>query len=410
MTTLAYIFLGLLLTKYAVESYLSLRNWKHIRKHRDEVPEKFVNQVSLKEHQKAADYSIAKIKISFVFELFEVGLLVAWTVLGGFQYLHNLSVGLVDHPVLTGLLFFCFFALISMLLDLPKSIYSTFVLEEKYGFNKTTVKTFVLDIFKGLAVSAALGLPLISIMLWLMESASYWWIYLWAVVALFQLMMLWAFPVLIAPLFNKFLPLEEGDVKDTVQDLLNRTGFKASGLFVMDASQRSGHGNAYFTGIGETKRIVFFDTLLKQLSPAEVVAVLAHEIGHYKKNHIKKRLAATFAMMLGAFALLGYLAQWIPFYTGHGVDTAAPHLALILFMTVSSVYTFPLTPLFSYLSRRHEYEADAYAVEHSQANDLSSALVKLYKENASTLTPDPLFSAFYHSHPPAINRIEKLYS
>ncbi|MEM9400251.1 MAG: M48 family metallopeptidase [Verrucomicrobiota bacterium] len=410
MTTLTYTFLGLLLAKYVVETYLSLRNWNYIQKNRHAVPEKFVNKVSLEEHHKAADYSMAKIKASFFFELFEVLVLVAWTVLGGFQVLHNVSIGLVDQPVLTGLLFFCFFALISMLLELPQSIYSTFVLEEKYGFNKTTVKTFVQDIFKGLVIGAVVGLPLISLMLWLMESTTTWWIYLWAVVALFQLIMLWAYPVLIAPLFNKFTALEEGEVKDTVQDLLKRTGFKASGLFVMDASQRSGHGNAYFTGIGKTKRIVFFDTLLKQLSPAEVVAVLAHEIGHYKKNHIKKRLIAALAMMLGAFALLGYLAQWMPFYAGHGIDTAAPHLALILFMTVSSVYTFPLTPLFSYLSRRHEYEADAYAVEHAQADDMASALVKLYKENASTLTPDPLFSAFYHSHPPAIHRVDKLYS
>jgi STE24 endopeptidase len=296
-----------------------------------------------------------------------------------------------------------------MFLSIPQSIYTTFVVEERFGFNKTTPKTFLIDMLKGAVVGSIIGLPLIYGILWIMQAlGTFWWVYAWGFMTVFQLFIIWAYPNFIAPLFNKFSPLEEGETKNKILELLKRTHFESDGLFVMDASTRSSHGNAYFTGFGKTKRIVFFDNLLKTLAPAEVEAVLAHELGHFKKKHIIKGLIKGIVMSFIGFAILGWLKTWVPFYYGHGVEAVTNHTALLLFVMVSGVYTFWITPLMALSSRKFEFEADEFAAKHAQAEDLIHALVKLYKDNASTLTPDPIYSAYYHSHPPALIRVQHL--
>jgi STE24 endopeptidase len=299
--------------------------------------------------------------------------------------------------------------LISSLLDVPLSLYRTFVLEEKFGFNKMTTKTFWLDLLKGMGLSLGLGIPLVMLILWLMHSAgTYWWLYAWAVLTSFSLLMMWAYPKFIAPLFNKFSALEAGEVADRINALLERTGFNSKGVFVMDGSRRSGHGNAYFTGFGKNKRIVFFDTLLKTLSPAQVEAVLAHELGHFKRKHIVKGMLLSMSMTLVGFMAIAWFMQQEWFYTSLGVQQPSTYMALLLFVSVSPVFTFFIGPLMAWWSRKHEFEADAFAAQQSSSTELISALVGLYKENASTLTPDPLYSAFYDSHPPASIRIAHL--
>jgi len=292
------------------------------------------------------------------------------------------------------------------LLDLPFSLYHTFVVEERFGFNRSTLGVFFGDLLKQGALLLVIGGPLIALALWIMEaSGGLWWLYVWAVWMAFSLIMFWAYPAVIAPLFNKFSPLDNEALKQRIQALMDKCGFRSKGIFVMDGSKRSGHGNAYFTGVGSNKRIVFFDTLLESLKPEEIEAVLAHELGHFKLKHIQKRLLSTFALSLVALALLGWLAGQDWFYHGLGISQASPWMALMLFMMVLPVFTFFIQPLMSLLSRKHEFEADAYAVQQSNGTDLIHALVKMYRENASTLTPDPLYSAFHDSHPPAPVRI-----
>ncbi len=405
--TMAFaIFLAL---KTVVENYLERKNLNHILENRDEVPEKFKEQISLEEHQKAADYSAAKIKAGKIFGLINLVVLLGWTVLGGLNILQTWISQFDLTSIREGALFVACFALISTVISLPQSLYTTFVLEEKFGFNKMTPALFIKDMAKGLILGAVIILPLFSALLWVMEQlGQWWWLYGWALFTAFQFLILWGYPRFIAPLFNKFSPMEEGAHKEKVLKLLERTGFTSNGLFVMDASIRSSHGNAYFTGFGKNKRIVFFDTLLKTLEPGEVEAVLAHELGHFKRKHIVKQLIRSVVMSLVAFFILGKLMLWQPFYAGHGVETMELHLALVLFMLVSGVYVFWLTPLTSAISRKYEFEADDFAAKHAEANDLISALVKLYKDNASTLTPDPTYSAYYHSHPPALTRVAHL--
>lgn len=408
MNIVTQIFLATLLLKTMIEAYLDNRNRIHISKNRDEVPAQFAEKISLEEHQKAADYSVTKIKTARRFNILDLAILLGWTMMGGIEWLSNLSNSFGQGPIATGVLFFAIFTLINMVLGLPQSIYNTFVIEERFGFNRTTPKTFVVDLVKGIAVGAIIGLPILALILWIMINQENWWILAWAVVTAFQLIMIWAYPTVIAPLFNKFSPLEEGEVKDTVVKLLERTGFESNGLFVMDASKRSGHGNAYFTGFGKNKRIVFFDTLLENLTAPEIEAVLAHELGHFKRKHIIKMLTRSILFSLLGFFVLSKLATSPMFFLGHGVKTMAPHITLLLFMMVSGIYTFFLTPLFAMMSRKHEFEADEFAAQYSSANELIKALVKLYKENASTLTPDPTYSAWYHSHPPALIRVQHL--
>ncbi len=313
-------------------------------------------------------------------------------------------------PIVTGTALILSAMVIMTLLDLPFSVYHTFVVEERFGFNRSTPGVFIVDLLKNAALLAVIGTPMIALALWIMESAgSLWWLYVWAVWMAFTLVMFWAYPAIIAPLFNKFSPLDDESLKQRIQSLMDKCGFRSKGIFVMDGSRRSGHGNAYFTGFGSNKRIVFFDTLLESLEPDEIEAVLAHELGHFRLKHIQKRLLSTMALSFCALALLGWLAGQAWFFTGLGISQPSSWMTLMLFMMVLPVFTFILQPLLSSLSRKHEFEADAYAVKQSSGQDLVNALVKMYRENASTLTPDPLYSAWHDSHPPAPVRIDHIY-
>ncbi|OUR96486.1 peptidase M48 [Halobacteriovorax marinus] len=404
-------FLFFLFTKSLIEAYLDNRNRKHILANRNKVPEKFESQITIEEHKKAADYTIEKIRVGKFFNFIELILLLIWTIGGGVEALDHLAKNLNLSEMMTGVTFFGIYMIISFILGLPQSIYSTFVLEEKFGFNKTTPKTFLLDLVKGTILGVLIGLPIIYGILWIMNAlGEYWWAYAWAFLTIVQFTIMWAYPRFIAPLFNKFSELEEGEVKDKVEVLLAKTGFESNGLFVMDASIRSSHGNAYFTGFGKNKRIVFFDTLIKNLTADEVTAVLAHELGHFKRKHIVKGLIKSVIFSLVGFAVLGFMASWTPFFLGHGVEAQNTHTGLLLFMMVAGVYTYGLIPLNAMTSRKYEFEADEFASQYANAQDLITALVKLYKHNASTLTPDPGYSKFYHSHPPALVRVQHLES
>ncbi len=401
-------FLGMLFLKALIQSYLDLRNRKYISAHAGEVPVQFKDKITLDEHQKAAAYSLEKLKIGQIFRSINLFILLGWTVAGGLNFLDILVSKLVQGTYLKAVVFLTCFSLISMLISLPQSLYQTFVLEEKYGFNRTDAKTFCLDIIKGLFLGAILGFPIFLLLIYLVENINFWWLYGWAALSIFQLIILFIYPRFIAPLFNKFSPLEEGQTKMLVEELLDQAGFKSKGLFVMDASKRSNHGNAYFTGFGKEKRIVFFDTLLKGINPPQVKAILAHELGHFKKKHVLKGLLRSLATSLIGFAILGYFFKEPLFHIAHGVGRMEPYLTLILFAMVSPIYTFFTTPISSYFSRKQEFEADAFACEYSDPQDLVDALLALYKENASTLTPDPFYSQFYYSHPPAVERVEHL--
>jgi STE24 endopeptidase len=406
-------FLAMLLISTLMRLYLSQRQINYIAQHRAKVPDSFADKISLEDHQKAADYTTTKVKFGRLPLFYEVALLLIWTLGGGLQWLDQNILTLDLNPILTGITVILIFTFISALLDLPFSIYSTFVIEEKFGFNRTTIKTFIIDMIKGSLLGLAIGVPLLYVILWLMEqTGDQWWIYTWLVLSGFSLFMMWIYPTWIAPIFNKFEPLEEGETLSRITNLLNRCGFNSNGIFVIDGSKRSSHGNAYFSGFGRNKRIVFFDTLLKMLSDDELEAVLAHELGHFKKKHIIKGIFISFATTLVALAILAWLmkAEW--FYTSLGIiDQASiykPYIALLLFTLVMPVFTFVFQPLFSIFSRKNEFEADAFAAEQTDAKYLIHALVGLYRENANTLTPDPLYSAFYDSHPPAPVRISHL--
>lgn len=406
---LTNLLIALLVINTVIKAWLEKRNRDHIRENRSEVPALFAEKVTLEEHQKAADYSIAKIITGKVFRTFGLIIFVGWIFFGGLEVLDTFVRTFEQGPIVTGLIFYGLYILVGMVLELPEGIYTTFFLEERFGFNKTTGKTFVIDMIKGIVLGAVIGLPLLAAILWIMGAlGNTWWIWAWAFLTAFQLVITWAYPRFIAPIFNKFTELEEGEVKDTVLALLNRCDFVSKGLFVMDASKRSAHGNAYFTGFGKSKRIVFFDTLLEKLTAGEVEAVLAHELGHFKKKHIVKKMAMLFTMSFVGFAVLGWAYSSEVFYHAHGVSTPSAYMALILFSLIAPVYMFFVTPISAWHSRVHEFEADDYAAEYSNAEELISALVKLHKDNASTLTPDPVYANFYYSHPPAPVRITHL--
>jgi STE24 endopeptidase len=410
------VFSAVLVLGLVVKFYLSSRQIRHVARHRDAVPDAFTATISLAAHQKAADYTITKGRFGLLELAFGTAVLLGWTLLGGLDALNHLLSGtrLAEwSPLAQQLALVASFGLISGALDLPFTLYSTFKIEEHFGFNKMTLKLWLADLLKSTAVGIVVGLPILALMLWLMGSAgSLWWLWAWAVWMGFNLLILVLYPTVIAPLFNKFKPLEDEGLKTRVTALMQRCGFAAKGLFVMDGSKRSAHANAYFTGFGAAKRVVFYDTLLKQLSPAEVDAVLAHELGHFKHKHIIKRIVMLFALSLVGFALLGWLSSQIWFYTALGVlpNMNAPNdaLALLLFMMVVPLFSFFISPLFAQLSRQHEFQADAYAVSQTDGRDLSSALLKLYQDNASTLTPDPVFAKFYYSHPPASERLARM--
>jgi len=413
---LSLAFAAALLLTVGLKFWLATRQMRHVAAHRAEVPPAFAGTVSLQAHQKAADYTLVRLRFGLVTVAFGTFVLLAWTLLGGLDALN----AAVRDAILPGwggmayqLALLSAFALIGGLLDAPLDLYNTFRLEQRFGFNRTTLRLYLIDAAKGLLVGALIGLPMVALVLWIMAGAgAWWWLWAWAAWVAFQLLILVLYPTVIAPLFNKFEPLPDEALKQRVQALMTRCGFAAKGLFVMDGSRRSAHSNAYFTGLGAAKRVVFFDTLLKRLSLGEVEAVLAHELGHFKLRHVPKRMLTIFALSLAALALLGWLSQQQWFYAGLGVapNLGAPNdaLALLLFMLALPPFGFLLAPLGSRLSRKHEFEADAYACAQASGRDLANALLKLHEDNAGTLTPDPLYVAFYYSHPPASERLAAL--
>jgi len=392
-----------------IKLWLAWRQLDHVAAHRAEVPAAFRERIALAAHQKAADYTRALVRLGVLSVLFETLLLLAFTLGGGIQWLSDWSSATFDGTLVQGTAIIVAVLLLQSVLESPFDLYRTFGIEARFGFNKMTLKLYLQDALKGLLLGATLGLPLLLGVLWMMERmGDLWWLYVWAVWVVFNLLLLFIYPTYIAPLFNDFEPLQDEAKKARIEALLKKCGFAASGLFVMDGSKRSTHGNAYFTGFGKTKRIVFFDTLLQRLTPDEVDAVLAHELGHFKRHHVLKRIALTFAVSLGFLWGLAQLlhADW--FYQGLGVTTQSTALALLLFFMVLPVFSFLLHPIAAAYSRKHEFEADAYAAQQTDAHELVNALVKLYQDNAKTLTPDPVYATFYESHPPAPIRIAHL--
>lgn len=410
MQTLTIVFLATLATTVVLRLWLGLRQIGHVRAHRTSVPAAFADSISLEAHQKAADYATAKTRLVIAEAAAQAALLLVFTVGGLLQWLDQAWLNLIaEGELLRGALVIVSAFAISSLVDIPFDYHKKFVVDARFGFNKMSRGMFFSDLLKHALVGVALGAPLLFAALWLMQGAGgWWWLYLWLVWSGFNLLMLAVYPTFIAPLFNKFVPLADESLKTRIETLLQKCGFRSQGLFVMDGSARSSHGNAYFTGFGNSKRVVFFDTLLSRLSGDEIEAVLAHELGHFRHHHVIKRIALLFAVSFAGLALLGWLVDQDWFYTGLGVATASNHMALLLFLLVSPVFLFLLRPLMSGYARKNEFEADAYAAAHANAKDLVAALVKLYRDNASTLTPDPLHSAFYDSHPPASIRIAKL--
>ncbi len=409
----ATLFSGLFLAALALTTLLKLwlarRHLAHIAAHRAEVPAAFREKIGLTAHQKAADYTSAKTRLAMAETLFEAAVLLAFTLGGGIQWLAAHWQTVAGNAVVQGIALISSVLLISSALEIPFGIYKTFIIETRFGFNKMTPALYVADMLRHLALTAVFGLPLLYGVLWLMERmGNAWWLYVWVVWIGFVLLIQFIYPSFIAPLFNRFHPLQDESLRTRIESLLQKCGFAARGLFVMDGSKRSTHGNAYFAGFGKTKRIVFFDTLLERLTGPEVAAVLAHELGHFKHHHVLKRVVLTFVMSLGFLWLLAGLMRADWFYAGLGVETHSTAVALLLFLIVLPVFTFLLSPLTSFYSRRHEFEADGYAAQQTAARDLASALVKMYQDNAATLTPDPLYSVFYDSHPPALARIGRL--
>lgn len=414
---LTLVFAGTLVTTLMIRFWLASRQIRHVAHHRNTVPAAFADKISLDAHQKAADYTITKTRFGLLELALGAAVLLGWTLLGGLDALNQSLMVWLGGGMIQQLTLIAGFALISALIDLPLTLYQTFVIEDRFGFNKVTPKLWLADMLKSTLMGAVIGLPIAALILWLMGSAGrFWWLWAWCAWMGFNLLLLLIYPTFIAPIFNKFQPLEDESLKARVTALMQRCGFAAKGLFVMDGSKRSAHANAYFTGFGAAKRVVFYDTLLRQLEPGEVEAVLAHELGHFKHRHILKRIASLFALSLAGFALLGWLSGQAWFYTGLGVipnlgaNLNVPNdaLALLLFLLSVPVFTFFISPLLAQLSRRHEFEADAYAVAQTNGQSLAQALLKLYQDNASTLTPDPLYVKFYYSHPPASERLARM--
>lgn len=405
----SFLFIAVVALTTLIKLWLARRHLRHIATHRATVPQDFSDRISLQDHQKAADYTSTKTRLDMISVIIDALVLFGFTLGGGIQWLAGLGTQWVSDPLLQGVMIITSVMLLSSLLDVPFSLYRTFGIEARFGFNKMTLGLYFRDAMKGLLLGASLGLPLLFAVLWLMAGmGELWWLYVWSVWVIFNLLVMYIYPTFIAPLFNRFTPLDDGEMKSRIENLLARCGFTASGLFVMDGSKRSAHGNAYFTGFGKSKRIVFFDTLLARLSGSEIEAVLAHELGHFKRHHVMKRMVGTFAFSLIFLWLLGQLMQTSWFYEGLGVSTPSTALALLLFFLILPSFSFLLHPLLSAYSRKHEFEADTYAAQQTHASDLISALVKLYQDNAATLTPDPLYSTFYDSHPPATARIHQL--
>ena len=410
LTSLFVFFLSLMI---GVRYWLASRQIRYVLAHAERVPPQFADRVSPEAHRKAALYTVEKTRLRIVETAVGAAALIGLTLLGGLQWISDALRGLIANDLLYQVAVVATVAVLLGLIDLPFSWIRQFRIEERFGFNRMTPRLWIIDLVKSLIVASALGLPLLAATIWLMQKAGdAWWIYVWLLWVAFNVLILLLYPTLIAPIFNKFEPLKDSALAERIGALLSRTGFQSKGVFVMDGSRRSAHGNAYFTGLGRAKRIVFFDTLIERLLPPEIEAVLAHELGHFKLKHVAKRLAFSFVASLGVLALLGWLIKQPWFFAGLGIEPAIGQahqgVALVLFMLVLPVFTFVFAPLTSVMSRRHEFEADRFAARNASANDLVNALVKLYQDNASTLTPDPIHSAFYDSHPPASIRIERL--
>ena len=409
MNVFTYIFLFSLFAGIFVQWFLVQKHINCVRSNRDNVPEEFNDKISLEAHQKAADYTEAKVKTGLFELIIGSAFLLLWTLAGGLQLLDNWLRTFGMSEIFTGTALILGVFAIMAILELPLSLFKIFKIEQSFGFNKMTPKIFFVDLFKHTIVGFLIGAPLLLFVLWIMEnSGTYWWIYVWFTWLTFSLSMMWAYPAFIAPIFNKFRELENDELKTRIESLLARNGFKSNGIFVMDGSTRSTHGNAYFTGLGANKRIVFFDTLIDELSYDEIEAVLAHELGHLKCNHIRKRILLLATIFFIGLAVLGWLINQTWFYNGLGINETSTYMALLLFVMISPAFTFFMQPIFSFISRQHEFEADDFAAGQAQTENLITALVNLYRENANTLTPDPLYSAFHDSHPPAPIRISHL--
>ena len=393
--------------------WLASRQIRHVAQNRSAVPPAFAGKVSLAAHQKAADYTMTKTRFGLLELAWGAAIVLAWTLLGGLSCVNEWLADVMGHGIVQQVCLLVAFMAIGSLLDLPFTLYQTFVIEERFGFNKTSLNLWLQDFAKSLLLSALIGIPFITLVIWMMGATGpWWWLWVWGVWMGFNLLALLIYPTLIAPLFNKFQPLEDPDVKKRVSELMARCGFTSKGFFVMDGSKRSAHANAYFTGFGASKRVVFYDTLLAQLSPPEVDAVLAHELGHFKHRHVIKRIVSMFAISLLGFFALGWISQQVWFFTGLGVvpnlGGSNDALALLLFMMVLPLLGTFMGPVFAQMSRNHEFEADAYAVAQTSGEALAGALLKLFEDNASTLTPDPIYVQFYYSHPPATERLGRI--
>ncbi|TAN49926.1 MAG: M48 family peptidase [Methylococcaceae bacterium] len=409
MNAMTFVFLAALAVALLLESWLWRRQAAHVTAHRGEVPGAFRDSFSLEAHQKAADYTLDKGRLGEIERWLGAAITLLFTLGGGIDWMATAWSATSWPPLWQGVATIVSFMVVAQMLDLPIDIYRTFVLEQRHGFNRSTPRQFAVDFLMQWGLTLALGVPLLWLILWVMDGAGQgWWLWAWAILMGFSLVMAWAFPTFIAPLFNRFTPLEDEVLRRRVETLLERCGFHSKGIFVMDGSRRSGHGNAYFTGLGNNKRIVFFDTLLNTLDHDEVEAVLAHELGHFKRRHVVKMLLVSATITLAGFALLGWLAGNDWFYHGLGVSQPSNAAALLLFVLVTPSLSLFLQPLLALYQRKNEFEADAFAAEYAKASALVSSLVKLYRDNASTLTPDPLYSAFHYSHPPAAERIGHL--
>ncbi|MDH5395312.1 MAG: M48 family metallopeptidase [Gammaproteobacteria bacterium] len=409
MEILSILFIVALLVSLVIQLWLSNRQTKAVLSHRTAVPNAFAEHITLEQHQKAADYTSAKLAVNKIELIYGAGLILIWTLGGGLNWVDMQIRSLAYNEIITGLLVIFGIMLISAIIDLPFTLYRTFKIEQRFGFNRMTAIQFIKDMLLQTMLTLILAVPLVSGILWLMQDASpLWWVYVWAVLLSFGLLVSWIFPTFIAPLFNKFTPLENAELRERITSLMDRCGFASNGIFIMDGSKRSSHGNAYFTGLGKNKRIVFFDTLLDTLNPDEVEAVLAHELGHFKHHHVRKGLILNAVITLLGLALLAWLIKQDAFYHALGVSHASTYMALILFSMVTPLFSIYLQPAMSYLSRKHEFEADDFAAQQSKPQTLIQALVKLYRDNANTLTPDPLYSAFHDSHPPAPVRVAHL--
>jgi STE24 endopeptidase len=405
------LFLAFFILSFGLRLWLALRQMRHVWLHRATVPAAFADSITLEQHQRAADYTLAKTRLGIVQLALEAALLWAFTLGGGLQWLHERMVDLVDGPLVQGTLLLLTLAALLAAAELPLTLYRQFRIEARFGFNRQTLAEFAADLVKHTGLGLALGGPLILLVLWLMGAmGELWWLWVWLTWMAFNLLVLAVYPTLIAPLFNEFTPLADAALRQRIEGLLRRTGFQSDGVYVMDGSRRSSHGNAYFTGLGRSKRIVFFDTLLDQLSPEQTEAVLAHELGHFKQHHVAKRIAFMFVVSLALLLVLAWLKESAWFYAGLNVSAQTDATTLALFFLVLPVFTFPFSPILSLYSRKHEFEADAFAARHSEPGHLIAALVRLYRNNAATLTPDPIYSIFYDSHPKATERIRRLSS